>query len=300
MNLNVEKSLKDIYMKIFCCIEEQYIIVFLCGGASTKQKRSLRDKVRILLENEKKKYYRQLPIKVFYPEDLLIDVLNKTKDADLLSYEQFLANNSHIITIICESAGSLVELGAFTNNEYTVNKVIAAVDQKRSKDKSFIMLGPIKFLKKKNKLNVVEYSAMNEDKFAHDLLKSIREKYSKESGNKKIRLNTIVGMHYFIQLLLYYFKQIDSKRLADMIKRIAQIENIEMENFNVLFSAALKLLFYDKQIAKKTEQRYAIYELTPKGHESIEKMIAYCTSREICDMIRIEIMYCDFYKSSHS
>ena len=69
---------------------------------------------------------------------MLIEVLNETKDADLLSYEQFLANNSHMIVIVCESAGSLVELGAFTNNEYTVDKVIASVDKKRTKDKSFI------------------------------------------------------------------------------------------------------------------------------------------------------------------
>lgn len=53
-------------------------------------------------------------------------------------------NNSHVICIICESAVSLVELEAFTNNNYTVNKVIAAVEKKREKDKSFNMLGPIK------------------------------------------------------------------------------------------------------------------------------------------------------------
>ena len=69
--------------------------------------------MRTLLENEKKTLWYK-PLKIFYPEDLLIEILNKTKDADLLSYEQFLASNSHVIVIICESAGSLVELGAFT------------------------------------------------------------------------------------------------------------------------------------------------------------------------------------------
>lgn len=299
IDTNMKKSLNDIYSKIFCSIKEQYIIVFLCGGASTKTKRSLRDRIRILLENEKKISYWKLPIKVFYPEDLLIDVLNKTKDADLLSYEQFLANNSHVIAIICESAGSLVELGAFTNNEYTVNKVIAAVDKKRIKDKSFIMLGPIKFLKKKNKLNVVEYSS-DEKEFTRILLKNIREKHSKNNNDEKIRLNTIVGLHYFIQLLLYYFKRVNSKQLVNMIKIVAQDENIEMEEFNVLFNAALKLLFNDKQIIKITNQRYAVYELTKKGYHSIEEMLVRCTNRGICDKIRIEIMYSDFYKSPHS
>ena len=119
---------------------------------------------------------------------------------------------------------------------------------------------------------------------------------AKDNNDKKIRLNTIVGMHYFIQLLLYYFKQINSKKLVDMIQMVAQDENIEMKEFNVLFNAALKLLFYDKQIIKMTDQRYAVYELTKKGYHSIEGMIARCTSRETCDMIRIEIMYCDLYE----
>lgn len=146
-NENVKKIIRDIYFDIFSRFEEQYIIVFLCGGARNKNKKVLRDKIREILEKNTVRYYGQLPFKIFYPEDLLIEVLNKTKDADLLSYEQLMANNSNIIAIICESPGSLVELGAFTNNQYTVGKVIAAVDKNRAKDKSFIMLGPIKYLK---------------------------------------------------------------------------------------------------------------------------------------------------------
>ena len=153
-NKDICKIVEEIYQQIYCKFREQYIVVFLCGGASNRDYKSLRDKVRTLLENEKKTLWYK-PLKIFYPEDLLIEILNKTKDADLLSYEQFLASNSHVIVIICESAGSLVELGAFTNNEYTVDKVIAAVDKNLAKHKSFIMLGPIKYLKKRNKLNVI-------------------------------------------------------------------------------------------------------------------------------------------------
>ena len=150
LNEGTVKIVKEIYDEIYCKFREQYIVIFLCGGASTSKHKSLRDRVRVLLENEKKTFWNK-PYKIFYPEDLLIEVLNKTKEADLLSYEQFLANNSHMIVIICESAGSLVELGAFTNNEYTVDKVVAAVDKRRVKDKSFIMLGPIKYLRKRSK-----------------------------------------------------------------------------------------------------------------------------------------------------
>lgn len=297
--MNRNNFLNNIYHDIFNRIEEQYIIVFLCGGASLNSQKSLRDKVRILLEDSKRVYGSQLPIKVFYPEDLLIDALNKTKDSDLLSYEQLLANNSNIIAIICESAGSLVELGAFTNNEYTSDKVIAAIDRKRKKDKSFIMLGPIKYLKKQESLNVLYYG-IDEKDFAKKLAKNIREKYKKDKNDKKIKLNTIVGIHYFIQLLLYFHKKLSSVELANMIQIIAENENIQIKEFNVLFSAALKLLFFEKKIIKITEDKLGVYKLTTKGHSDIEKIIGHCTTRKICDKIRIGIMYCDFYKSSHS
>lgn len=303
LNSNVLKILKEIYTEVYCKFEEQYIIIFLCGGSSNKNHKSLRDKIRHLLENERKKYYGNKLYKIFYPEDLLIEVLNKTPEADLLSYEQLLANNSHMIVIVCESAGSLVELGAFTNNEYTVDKVIAAVNKKKAKDKSFIMLGPIKYLKKRNKYSVTEYGNDTVD-FATRLSKNIRDKnkINKEKNNTNkeknnmIKLSTIVGMHYFIQLILYYFKILNSMELVKCIKYVSEEDEIN----TVLFNAALKLLFQDKQIVKITGQQYSSYKLTEKGSESMRKMIDGCTISGVCDKIRVRLMYNMFYKSSHS
>lgn len=298
---NKEKCeiVEEIYQQIYCKFREQYIVVFLCGGASNRGYKSLRDKVRTLLENEKKTLWYK-PFKIFYPEDLLIEVLNKTKDADLLSYEQFLANNSHVIVIICESSGSLVELGAFTNNEYTVDKVIAAVDKNLAKHKSFIMLGPIKYLKKRNKLNVIEYG-QDEVDFAKRLSRNIREK-NKLSSNKNsmIDLTTIVGMHYFIQLLLYFFKSLNSQELVAIIGYISDKEKIAYADFKILFNAALKLLFQDKKIVKITGEQYSSYKLTNIGFETMKLMITDCTRAGLCDRIRVELMHNEFYKSPHS
>lgn len=304
INDRIKKIILEIYKDIFEKFREQYIIVFLCGGASDKSQKHIRDSIRQLLEKEKRRSYYshnyfQMPIKIFYPEDLLIEVLNKTRDADLLSYEQLLADNSHLIAIICESAGSLVELGAFTNNTYTVDKVIAAIDRKRVKDKSFIMLGPVKYLKKKNKLNVLEYGLDN-NKFAQKLAQNIREKYKERKENSKINLTTIIGQYYFIQLLLYFFKELDSKKMADMIQYVLDEYKIVLTDFNVIFSAALKLLFQEEYIIKRTTEKYSIYKLTQKGHQSIEGMINSCTIEGICDKIRIGIMYYDLYNSPHS
>lgn len=298
-NEKVKDIIKEIYSNIFCRFKEQNIIVFLCGGASTKQKKSLRDKVRVLLEANTTRYYGQLPFKVFYPEDLLLEMLNKTKEADLLSYEQLMANNSHIIAIICESAGSLVELGAFTNNQYTVDKVIAAVDKRRAKDKSFIMLGPIKHLKKINKLNVVEYSS-DEKEFAVKLSKNIREKCLDKKIRKEISLSTIIGMHYYIQLLLYCFKILTSKELVEIIQYTANEKHVEINDFNVVFNAALKLLFKDGKIIKTSTGKYSSYQLNKKGYLSMKQHISDCTNTYLCDKIRVKIMYLDLYKSPRS
>lgn len=299
LNEGIVKIVKEIYDEIYCKFREQYIVIFLCGGASTSKHKSLRDRVRVLLENERKTIWNK-PYKIFYPEDLLIEVLNKTKEADLLSYEQFLANNSHMIVIICESAGSLVELGAFTNNDYTVDKVVAAVDKRRVKDKSFIMLGPIKYLKKRSKLNVVEYG-QDDVEFAKSLSKDIREKY-RVSGNKSsmIELTTIVGMHYFIQLILYYFKSLNSKELVQIIECISKKEGIVYDDFKVLFNAALKLLFQDKKIVKMTGNQYSSYKLTETGFFTMKSMITDCTRAGLCDKIRVELMHNEFYKSPYS
>ena len=299
LNDEALKIVNEIYDEIYCKFREQYIVIFLCGGASTSKYKSLRDRVRVLLENEKKTFWNK-PYKIFYPEDLLIEVLNKTKEADLLSYEQFLANNSHMIVIICESAGSLVELGAFTNNEYTVDKVVAAVDKRRAKDKSFIMLGPIKYLKKRNKLNVIEYGQDDED-FAKRLSKGIREKNKLSSANSSmIDLTTIVGMHYFIQLILYFFKSLNSKELVEIIEDISEKEKIAYDDFKVLFNSSLKLLFQDKKIAKMAGNQYSSYKLTNVGFETMKLMITDCTRTGLCDRIRVKLMHNEFYKSSHS
>lgn len=297
VNEEIIEIVKEIYDGIYSRFREQYIVVFLCGGASNSKYKSLRDKVRVLLESEKKSWYYK-PFKIFYPEDLLMDVLNKTKDGDLLSYEQFLADNSHVISIICESAGALVELGAFTNNENTVDKVIAAIEKKYVKKKSFIMQGPIKYLKKRNKNNVVEYSHDIET-FVKELSRNIREK-NKINGNIRINITTIIGMHYFIHLLLFFFKTLSSKDMVYIIKSISEKEEIEYDNFDVLFMSALKLLFQDKKIVKVIVDNYSFYKLTSEGYKSIKSMINDCTETGLCDYIRVKLMYYEFYKSPHS
>lgn len=56
LNEGTVKIVKEIYDEIYCKFREQYIVIFLCGGASTSKHKSLRDRVRVLLENEKRHF----------------------------------------------------------------------------------------------------------------------------------------------------------------------------------------------------------------------------------------------------
>ncbi len=80
-----------------------------------------------------------------------MDMLNRDKKTDLLEYENLLADNSDMVCIICESMGSAVELGAFVGNRKLEQKLIVCINQKFARDKSFIMMGPVKHIKKINK-----------------------------------------------------------------------------------------------------------------------------------------------------
>lgn len=162
------------------------------------------------------------------------------------------------------------------------------------------MLGPIKYLRKRSKFNVVEYG-QDDVEFAKRLSKDIREKNRVSgSNNSMIDLTTIVGMHYFIQVVLYYFKSLNSKELVEIIECISEKEDIVYDDFKVLFNAALKLLFQDKKIVKTTGNPYSSYKLTDIGFKTMKLMITDCTRAGLCDKIRIELMHNEFYKSPHS
>ena len=128
--------IEKIYNDVFLYIQHSNIDLFLCGGASNKSYISNRDELRKRLEKDKK-------LSIFYPEDMFMELLSRKK-YDLFTLENFLAENSDLIMIVCESPGSFTELGAFTSNEKTRRKLVVLIQKKYKNDKSFIMQGPVR------------------------------------------------------------------------------------------------------------------------------------------------------------
>jgi hypothetical protein len=287
LDIRIKDTLIRIHDDIFKKINQHYIDVFLCGGAGNSNE-FLRDKVRNSLKIHKN-------LRIMYPEDLFVEQINKNKDYDLLSLERFLANNCEIICVICESPGSLVELGAFVNNEETFDKVVAVVEEKKKKERSFIMLGPIRMILKKNKKNVVYYKKNNIKDLHSKLIKTFRQT---RVTSKEKPISTIVGCYYFIKLLLFFFKTLTYKELTYYIKFLYSEKNYPISEFNTTFISSLKLLFKDKTITKTINKNHSFYMLTPKGYKEVNKIINNLNTHNktfLLDQIRFGIIKEKYY-----
>lgn len=276
-------SIKKIYNDIYKNINQEYINVFLCGGASTNSE-CIRDIVRNKLEKKK--------IRVLYPEDLFMDLLTKNKSMDLLSLENFLAQNSDIICIIPESPGSLVELGAFSNNKNTLEKLFVVINQVYKNEKSFIMTGPIKYITKNKGNNRVIY--FNE-KEIDELVRKISLRFIMHIHKIEkdvMDLDSIIGQYYFIQLVIYFVKDITNENLNKIVKLLYLDNDYDEDIFDMTFQSALKFLYKERHIQKNIIKGEV--SLTYKGNLYVEKIIYNLKVKnktKLYDSIRYGIIY---------
>lgn len=283
----------EIYDKIFCNIQHRNIDLFLCGAASTKKKTSYRDIIRSKLENNSN-------LSILYPEDMFMEMLNRKK-YDLLTLEKFLANNSDLILIVCESPGSFTELGAFVNNSETLEKVVVLIQTKYKNAKSFIRQGPVEYVRMKNKNNVI-YFNNNIDEAVGEIQRYLRNRFWYFGyKRKKLRLkdlNLISGQYYFIILLLYFYQELNVKNLVMVIKELYKIK-YNIEEFDIIYSSAIKRLFKEGLIKKEEPIEKVIqYKLTDKGYDFANLLLSYVSlenrTRTI-DKIRLKIIYSQYY-----
>ena len=285
----------EIYETVFSNIRQSNIDVFLCGGASEPQNKSYRDKIKESLADEKL-------ISILYPEDLFTEMLNKKK-YDLLTLEKFLANNSDLIIIVCESPGSFTELGAFVNNEMTLEKVVILLHINFKNAKSFIRQGPVEYVKKKNSNNVIFYNN-NVDETARKIVKQVRTRFglwghkNKKTGFKD--LNLITGQFYFIILILFFFERYNIKDLINTIKSIYLSKGYDKKEFDVIHDSAIKRLYKERMIKKElsTNDTEAQYKLTKKGYHYAQNVLSYVdigTKAQKFNEIRMKILHRLYY-----
>lgn len=283
----------EIYNEIFCNIQHGNIDLFLCGAASTKEKTSYRDIIRGKLEDNAN-------LSILYPEDMFMEMLNRKK-YDLLTLEKFLASNSDIILIVCESPSSFTELGAFVNNSETLEKVVVLLQTKYKNAKSFIRQGPVEYVRMKNKNNVI-YFNNNIDEAVEKIKKYLRNRFwylgYKRKEPKLKDLNLISGQYYFIIILLYFYQELNVKTLVAILKDLYKMK-YNIEEFDIIYSSAIKRLFKEGLIKKEESAGKVIqYKLTDKGYGFANLLLSYVSlenrTRTI-DKIRLKIIYSQYY-----
>lgn len=261
---------KMIYNDIFCNTYNHSFFVFLCGGAD---KQHIRNKIRIQLEKN--------DFQVLYPEDLFMDMFNRNKKTDLLEYENLLANNADKVCIICESMGSAVELGAFTQNENIANKLIVCINQKYSRDKSFIMMGPVKHLKKKDKSSVLTYKKEDPISLGTELCKKLRRfRYMSEKSNKYLSFDNMSAYITFIPIIVYFYKTLKRKELHKTLRELLKEQNTLPSKYNQLFNASIKYLIKSGEVVTKFEdfkfedfKNDETLSLSPNGYNKTLKLL---------------------------
>src|ERR1017187_3137817 len=171
---NLQSIILSLFDSTYRYISKSTPSIFLIGSALKNRSSGFREKIRRLIE-KRSPYHRGY--EVYYPEDLFDELMKSNKRFNLLDLENMLAKSVHGIVILLSSPGSIAELGSFANNENLLNKLIVVIEKKYKKKNSFIMLGPVKLIKDRNKDRVIFYDPLDTD-FA-GLINKIKKELSK-------------------------------------------------------------------------------------------------------------------------
>jgi hypothetical protein len=280
--MTIEEIAKSLNKDIFKNFRRRGLTVFLVG-AGQEAKKSMRESVRA--ELSEKRYYNWFDI--YYPEELFEELILSQPQMDLLSLENLLAKSVHAVVIILESSGAIAELGAFANHPDLCNRLIVIVDEKYKKKKSFIMLGPVRFLKQKTKSVVIFHNLKNP--VIKNLSSHIQQAVRQISEGVKLDTsvaNPIAAQHFLLAALF----AMESLEKDIFIKMIQAVKKENKADSNIIATSALNILLREKEIAL-SEGRY---HLTQSGLERLKRIIKLeATGRNISqcfDKLRVEIL----------
>ncbi|WP_100915740.1 retron St85 family effector protein [Pseudoalteromonas spongiae] len=189
------------------------------------------------------------------------DYFKENAYPDLLVFEEEIANLASLVIIFLESPGSLVELGMFcTKPDFFKKLIIIAPQEEVEGEDSFIYLGPLENIKKKEPTAVAIYpwpvkGKKYENSHLEDLCKSIEEKLSflpknvefceANSGHIALLIAEIIRISYPIILSEIEFvlmaleldiKQSEITRHIYLLNKLKIIDSIFYSRYRYYFS----------------------------------------------------------------
>ena len=247
--------------------------VFLVGAARSAPS-ALRERLREELSGKP-----WIPgFDVYYPEDLFEELLRGgAGGTDLLELENMLAKNVHAIVIVLESAGAIAELGAFANHLELRDRLVVVVDKKYQRARSFVMLGPVAYLRRRAKSKVILHDLKNPnvDKLGSEVRTAVRKVGGEATVETSVR-NPLAAQHY-LRAAIHVLAPVSKARLLSLIERATACLS---EEANWIVSTSLSILLREREISLGGEG----YGLTDAGRHRLERMLQL--ERDGREMIR--------------
>lgn len=199
--------------------ERNEITFFLCGGAS-KEEAKYRNDLGTAIKSLKSKYQYS----VYYPESMFVELMFGHKKYDLLSLENLLADSVDSVVIPLQSPGTFTELGAFSNHHKLKNKLIIVIDPKHKRSRSFINLGPIRYLETQTESKII-YSKM-EVQSIRSLATRLSDAARKISSRSPIcpALTNPLSSHDFYLALIFILDEVPKKNILKIAQHFEKVD----------------------------------------------------------------------------
>jgi len=207
-----------------CAPIRRKIRVFLCGG-SLADASSARAKLQGYFTSLEQSYLYDLHL----PEVEFGDLFLRTGRADLLSVENNLAQSVDVVVLVPESAGSIAELGGFTNHDELRKKLLVVIDEKYKQQKSFIMGGPIRLLRRKREGKVL-FARLDElGKVALEKIGKATIDFAPRTHESKIDIANTFDAEHFVLTSLYVLEPLVRDELHLLLQKAVEVDDLRAE-----------------------------------------------------------------------
>ncbi|RYH00399.1 MAG: hypothetical protein EON58_00270 [Alphaproteobacteria bacterium] len=232
---------------------------------------------------------------VFCPEE----IKNWHSDAvfkDLVSFERALASVCSLIVIILESAGSMVELGAFSQLTELADKSITICSNKFVEDDSFINLGILRFLAAKNPSRVKNYNweplqpQSITDEIVIDVVSDIQDELDRLPKTAILKSDQDSHCMVVISELLRLFAILKEHEIHDYLITCG---------YHISIDQLREKLFLLKFFRIVKTEKYSDATFYVSGSEQYHRLRLVAIDKiKPIDALRIEAQCLDFYKST--
>ena len=265
MNAQLAKIATSLEEEVFQLIQLDTPTVFLVGAGPSSPS-NLREEVRNELQERPR---IRGPFDVYYPEDLFEELLwRRPIRENLLELENLLARSVHAIVIILESEGPIAELGAFANHKPLENRLVVVIKKRYRKAKSFIMLGPVKYLQKETASQIIYYDPKSSyrDQLGQDIRAAVRRIAPRITVDSTVR-NPIAAQHY-LRAAIHVLHPVKEATLRFLIDQSNPVTDSDAKSEHIV-SSALAILRRGREVTLSKNG----YALTVAGRHRLTRLI---------------------------